>query len=74
MNAVINKFGKPASFSLLAEIHRLIKISLAIEIDWNKNSLAQAGNIVRDEMRRQFPNLSERAAEALAWHFTFNNR
>jgi hypothetical protein len=52
----------------------MVAESLAIPVDWSRTSLGDAGRQVAAEMKRRHPGLSDLAADALGWNFTFEWR
>ena len=56
---------------LVVEVKELVDEALAISIDWDSTTLGDAGRHVAAEMRARHPELSQDAADALAWNFTF---
>jgi hypothetical protein len=71
---VIAEFGESKGRELLKRVHAIIEEANAIPVDWSKHTLASAGKLVRDEMHRRYPGLSDDALDALAWKFTFDWR
>lgn len=55
-------------------VERLVAESLAIPVDWSRTSLGDAGRQVAAEMKLRHPGLSDLAADALGWNFTFQWR
>lgn len=63
--------GSPSATST---VEQLVAQSLAIPVDWSRTSLGDAGRQVSAEMKRRHPGLSDLAADALGWNFTFQWR
>jgi len=57
--------------SRLGTVEQLVAESLAVPVEWTRTSLGDAGRQVGHEMRRRHPQLSDLAAAALGWNFTF---
>lgn len=55
-------------------VEQVVAESLAIPVDWSRTGLGDAGRQVSAEMRRRHPGLSDLAADALGWNFTFQWR
>lgn len=63
--------GNPSRTST---VEQMVAQSLAIPVDWSRTSLGDAGRQVAAEMKRRHPGLSDLAADALGWNFTFQWR
>lgn len=55
-------------------VEQLVTESLAVPVDWSRTSLGDAGRQVATEMKRRHPGLSDLAADAMGWNFTFQWR
>lgn len=55
-------------------VEQVVAESLAIPVDWSRTSLGDAGRQIAAEMKRRHPGLSDLAADALGWNFTFQWR
>ena len=63
--------GSPARTST---VEQMVAESLAVPVEWSRTSLGDAGRQVAAEMKRRHPGLSDLAADALGWNFTFQWR
>jgi hypothetical protein len=70
-DAAAARNGSPPRTSTVEE---LVAESLTIPVDWSRTSLGDAGRQVAAEMKRRHPELSDLAADALGWNFTFQWR
>jgi hypothetical protein len=70
-DAAAVRIGSPARTST---VEQLVAESLAIPVDWSRTSPGDAGRKVAAEMKRRHPGLSDLAADALGWNFTFQWR
>jgi hypothetical protein len=71
---LVARFGERRAAELEDAITQLVRETHAIEIDWEKHSLASAGKFVRDERAVRHPALSDKALNALVWKFTWDWR
>lgn len=55
-------------------VEQLVAESLAIPVDWSRTTVRDAGRQVAAEMKRRHEGLSDLAADALAWNFTYQWR
>lgn len=60
--------------ALVARVQALLQESVGIPVAWDELSLGDAGTRVAREMRGRHPELTQEAADALAWNFTFTWR
>lgn len=60
--------------SRLGTVEHLVAESLAVPVEWTRTSLGDAGRQVARETRHRHPQLSDVAATALGWNFTFQWR
>jgi hypothetical protein len=74
VESVIAEFGRTGGLSILAHVHSVIEELNSIKVDWQVYSLVSAGKMVRGEMHKRYPELSEDALNALEWKFTFDWR
>jgi hypothetical protein len=65
---------RSGSSPMTSTVEQLVAESLAIPVDWRSASLGDAGRLVAAEMKRRHPGLSDLAAAALGWSFTFQWR
>lgn len=70
-DAAASRNGTP---SRLGTVEQLVAESLALPVEWTRTSLGDAGRQVAHEMQRRHPHLSDLAASALGWNFTFQWR
>jgi hypothetical protein len=56
---------------LLQRVEAVVAESLSVAVDWDTLSLGDAGRLAAHETVQRHPDLSDEAAEALAWNFTF---
>jgi hypothetical protein len=68
------KFGPEKGAELASQVTALVHEMNGLAIDWSVQSLESAGDIIRKEMHRRHPDLSDKALRALAWKFTFDWR
>lgn len=73
--AVIVEFGGGNTGVLvLGRVQSLINEMNKIEVDWKCHDLTSAGKMVRAEIHKRYPTLSNDALSALEWKFTFDWR
>lgn len=70
-DAAALRSGSPSRTSA---VEQLVAESLAIPVDWSRTSLGDAGRQVTAEMKRRHLGLTDLAADALGWNFTFEWR
>ncbi|MEN1974124.1 hypothetical protein [Cellulomonas olei] len=70
-DAVAVRRGSPSRTST---VEQMVAESLALPVEWSRTSLGDAGRQVAAEMKRRHPGLSDLAADALGWNFTFQWR
>jgi hypothetical protein len=69
--AVLATAGPTPPDELLQRVEAVVAESLSVAVDWDTLSLGDAGRFAAQETVRRHPGLSDEAAEALAWNFTF---
>lgn len=67
---LVSRFGEERALELENAIKQLVQETHAVEIDWDKHSLASAGSYIRNELAARHPHLSDKALNALVWKFT----
>lgn len=72
--AVIAVFGEEQGKVLLQWLASLFDEMQAIPVDWNKHTLASAGDFVRAVMQERYPGLSDETLDAMSWAYTFWNK
>lgn len=71
---LVDTFGSSRAEALQFLVQSLLEELSEIQVDWSVHSLHSAGEMVRAEMRSRHPDLSDAAARALAWKFTWDWR
>ncbi|WP_456786190.1 hypothetical protein [Cellulomonas sp. P5_C5] len=59
---------------LLALVESIAEDAGRVVVDWSTTTLADAGRLIAARARELHPGLSDNAAEAVAWAFTYENR
>lgn len=71
---LVQEFGAAQGALYETQVLSVIDEVGDIAVDWSQHSLQSAGEMVRAEMQRRHPDLSDEALRALAWKFTFDWR